>query len=166
MTDFASIYSKYYKRIYNYLYGQFLHRETAEDVAGSVFLAAMENLERCGPAEGKEAPWLFAMARNMAVNYRLKAQCRHEITVWEMHERTGDDAAQEEGTLESPSSCRACRILQKLTAEEREFLSLRYGLGLTNEEIGRLLGASPNAISNRYTRLLAKCRRIDEEKRT
>ena len=32
MTDFANIYSKYYKRIYNYLYGQFLHREIAEDV--------------------------------------------------------------------------------------------------------------------------------------
>ena len=165
MTDIESIYSKYYRRIYNYLYGQFLHRETAEDVTGSVFLAAMENLERHGPAEGKEVPWLFAIARNMAANYRLKAQCRHEIPVWDVPEQPGD-AEQEEGTLESPASLRTCRILEKLTAEEREFLSLRYGLGLTNEEIGHLLGASPNAISNRYSRLLAKCRRIDEEKRT
>ncbi|SHK32225.1 RNA polymerase sigma factor, sigma-70 family [Selenomonas ruminantium] len=164
MTDFANIYSKYYKRIYNYLYGQFLHREIAEDVAGSVFLAAMENLERCGPAEGKEAPWLFAMARNMAVNYRLRARCRHEVSVWEVPERPGKDSVQEEGTLESPSSLRTCRILEKLTAEEREFLSLRYGLCLTNEEIGRLLGTSPNAVSHKFSRLLAKCRRIDEEK--
>ena len=109
MTDFANIYSKYYKRIYNYLYGQFLHREIAEDVAGSVFLAAMENLERCGPAEGKEAPWLFAMARNMAVNYRLQARCRHEVSAWELPERPDKDSVQEQGTLESPSSLRTCR---------------------------------------------------------
>ena len=30
--DFELIYRQYYKRIYNYVYGQFLHRETAEDV--------------------------------------------------------------------------------------------------------------------------------------
>ena len=30
--DLATIYREYYKRIYNYIYGQILHREAAEDL--------------------------------------------------------------------------------------------------------------------------------------
>ena len=164
--DFELIYRQYYKRIYNYVYGQFLHRETAEDVTDGVFLAALEHYDGFDPARGSILSWLSAIAHNLVVNQQTSAHTRREISVWVVPERSASDFGwreNEEGTLENPVSRRAYRILKKLTNEEREFLSLRYGMELTNGEIAQLTGSNATAVSQKYHRLLAKCRRIDRD---
>ena len=55
------------------------------------------------------------------------------------------------------------KILSHLPDSDREFLALRYNKELSNEEIGKILNISPKAVSERYRRLLAKCRSIAEE---
>ena len=164
--DFGLIYRQYYKRIYNYVYGQFLHRETAEDLTDDVFLAALEHYGGYDPARGSVHTWLSAIAHNRVVNYRASAHTRREISVWVIPARPATDSGwqeHEEGTLEDPVNRRAYRILKKLTNEEREFLSLRYGLELTNGEIAQLTGSNAAAVSQKYHRLLVKCRQIDKE---
>ena len=52
------------------------------------------------------------------------------------------------------------QILSYLTNSERDFLALRYQSGLSNEEIGKILGIQAKAVSERYRRLLKKCRDI------
>ena len=51
-------------------------------------------------------------------------------------------------------------ILRELSAEERDFLSMRYGLGMSNREVAEALGVSEAATAKRYVRLLDKCRKI------
>ena len=164
--DFGLIYRQYYKRIYNYVYGQFLHRETAEDLTDDVFLNALEHYGGYDPARGSILTWLSAIAHNVVVNHRASAHTRREISVWVLPERPYSESGlqeREEGTLNNPVNQRAYQILKKLTSEEREFLSLRYGLELTNGEIAQLTGSNATAVSQKYHRLLAKCRRIDME---
>lgn len=163
--DFEQLYRQYYKKVYNYVYGRVLHRETAEDLTDDVFLAAWEHYDGFDPARGSALSWLSAIARNRAANYRSSAHTRHEFSVWVVPERAdpADWQEKEEGTLEDPVNRRAYRILKKLTEEEREFLSLRYGLEMSNREIAQLTGSSPAAVSQKYHRLLEKCRRIDRE---
>ena len=67
-------------------------------------------------------------------------------------------------SLRSPESLRAEHILEQLSVEERRFLEFRYVLGLSNEEIGRIAGTTATAVSQRYHRLLAKCRKLDQGK--
>lgn len=164
--DFGQLYCQYYKKIYNYVYGLVLHRETAEDLADDVFLAALEHYDSFDPARGSALSWLSAIARNRVLNYRASAHTRREFTVWMVPERAdpgGGWQENEEGTLENPVNRRTYRILKKLTDEEREFLSLRYGLEMTNGEIAQLTGSNAAAVSQKYHRLLEKCRRIDRE---
>ena len=80
--DFGLLYRQYYKRIYNYVYGQFLHRETAEDLTDDVFLAALEHYGGYDPVRGSIHTWLSAIAHNRVVNYRASAHTRREISVW------------------------------------------------------------------------------------
>lgn len=54
-------------------------------------------------------------------------------------------------------------ILCRLTDAEKDFLGLRYGLEMTNDEIANMLKITPKAVSDRYARLLNKCRRIYEK---
>ncbi|MBR3722883.1 MAG: sigma-70 family RNA polymerase sigma factor [Selenomonadaceae bacterium] len=166
MVEFQNIYSQYYRKIYNYVYMQLLHREIAEDVTSDVFFAVWKNLENFDPERGNISSWLFAIAHNAVKDYRKKAYFRHETSVWETPETPSQDFLRqdgEEGTLKNPTNRRAYRILKKLTQDERHLLSLRYELDMTHEKIAHILGMNASAVRQKYSRLLAKCRKIDEQ---
>ena len=55
--------------------------------------------------------------------------------------------------------------LSRLTDAEREFLMMRYEMGLSNHEVAQMLGKSPGSVSARYSRLLKKCRNLCMEGR-
>lgn len=161
--DFEAIYRNYYKRVYNYIYGQVLHREVAEDLATDVFVAAVANFGRFDPERGDFSSWLFTIARNLTLNYRMRSSTRLEESCAEMPEQPAPEARGKDESLRAPESLRAERILEQLSNDEREFLEFRYALGLSNEEIGRVLGLTGAAVSQRYHRLLAKCRKLDQD---
>ena len=161
--DFETVYRKYHKSVFNYIYGRVLHRETAEDLAADVFLAVAANLARFNPTRGSLTTWLVTIARNLTQNYRLRASTRLEESCWDLPERLSDAPEKRGDSLRSPDNIRVERILEKLSDEERDFLELRYALGLSNEEIGGISGVSADAVSQRYHRLLAKCRKLDEK---
>jgi RNA polymerase sigma factor (sigma-70 family) len=50
------------------------------------------------------------------------------------------------------------RVLALLSEADRQLLALRYVLGLTSEEIGEQLKASPGAVRTRLSRLLHRLR--------
>ena len=51
-------------------------------------------------------------------------------------------------------------LYARLTREEREFLDLRYVMGLTDKEVGALYGLEPKTVNKRCQRLLRRCRKI------
>lgn len=162
--DFESIYREYHRRVYNYVYGQVLQREAAEDLTADVFVVVAVNLERFDPARGEFAPWLFTIARNLTLNYLMRSSTRLEESCGEVPEKAASAPGTRDDSLHAPESLRADHILEQLSVEERRFLELRYVLGLSNEEIGRVAGTTSDAVSQRYHRLLAKCRKLDKGK--
>ena len=68
-----------------------------------------------------------------------------------------DELSEEELTAANET---ADHILSCLDISEREFLNLRYGLQLSDKEIGAMLDEKENTINKRYQRLLKKCRDI------
>lgn len=163
LTLFDTIYRKYFRRIYNYAYMRLLNREAAEDATQEVFLAALTAVDRFDPLRGSGGAWLSKIAANIVTNCQKRAQNYREISVGDVPETAVEDDFDDEGTLKNPVNRRAARILQKLTDDERNFLALRYEMELMNEEIAVSMGISINAVSHRYSRLLEKCRRLDNE---
>lgn len=161
--DFEAVYRDYHKSVYNYIYGQLLHREAAEDLTADVFVAVATHLGQFDPARGSLTAWVFTIARNLTQNYRLRASTRLE----ECREHLPDTASAAPNTaddsLRSPENRRTERILAKRSNEEIRFLELRYVLGLSNEQVGGITGATAAAVSQKYCRFLAKCRKIDKE---
>ncbi len=160
--DFEQIYRDYHKNVYNYIYGQILHRETAEDLTADVFVAVATHLGQFDPARGSLTAWIFTIARNLTLNYLMRSSTRLEEVREELPEKSAPALSTWDDSLRSPESLRAEHILEQLSVEKRRFLELRYVLGLSNEEIGRIAGTTATAVSQRYHRLLAKCRKLDK----
>ena len=131
------------------LYGRALglgHGE-AEDVVHEVFAALLEMAET--PAQPDR--YLVRAFRNRALN-RHRSLWRRVAREFESHrwfERTPD---------ESPRERAALRCLRRLPPEQREVIVLKIWHQHTFEEIGGLLGLSPNTAAGRYRYGLQKIR--------
>ena len=159
---FHEIFTLHYKRVYNFIYGRLLKREAAEDVTEEVFLSVWKNLADFDAEKASMATWLYTIAANKTTNYLKQAYLRHEVSVTEFPDR----AEQADGAMFfDPQNRTSFRILSRLTDAEREFLMMRYEMGLDNNEIARMMGKTPNSVSARYSRLLKKCRVLAEKGR-
>ena len=158
--DFEQVYLDNYSYIYNYVYMRLLHRENTEDIVSNVFTKAMVHYESYDNTRSNVRTWLCNIAKNTVTDfYRLKSNQPH-VDIDDITEPGVDD---EFDLLQDDINRRLYRILSYLTDSERDFLAMRYQAGMSNEEIGNTLGIQAKAVSERYRRLLKKCREIVEE---
>jgi RNA polymerase sigma-70 factor (ECF subfamily) len=123
------------------LYGRALglsHGE-AEDVLQETFLALLQLPER--PLD--PGHYCVRAFRNRALNYH-RGMWRRVAREWESQRWFERGAAQDEAEAE------AMRQLANLPPEQREVIVLKIWNGMTFEEVGLLLGISPNTAAGRY----------------
>lgn len=151
--DFETVFEVYYDRVYKYAYTILLNRENAEDVVEETFLAAYVAYPGYDPARSSLATWLTRIAHNKAVNLVRSAPYRRETALLE-NSPDHSNVAQDEARYT------VLWLYAQLTREEREFLDLRYTMGLSDKEVGVLYGLAPKTVNKRYQRLLKRCREI------
>ncbi|HEV8601413.1 MAG TPA: RNA polymerase sigma factor [Patescibacteria group bacterium] len=67
---FGALYDAFSQRIYNFLFARLRHKQTAEDLAGTVFLKAWANLKQYQPrANAKFGTWLFQIANFTLIDH-------------------------------------------------------------------------------------------------
>ena len=131
------------------LYGRALglsHCE-AEDVLHDTFVALMQRRE----APARPRHYCLRAFRNRALNYR-RSLWRRLAREWESCRWF------ERGPEESTQERVAMRCLAGLPVEQREAIVLKVWHEHTFQEIGELLGLSPNTVAGRYRYGLQKIR--------
>jgi len=123
------------------LYGRALglsHSE-AEDVMQETFISILKKEVR--PEDPEH--YCIRAFRNRALNFKrgLWRRVKRELESARWFEKGGDGTDVEE---------KAVLALQNLPAEQREVIVLRIWHSYTLDEIGNLLGISPNTIAGRY----------------
>ncbi|MEJ2665463.1 MAG: sigma factor, partial [Spirochaetia bacterium] len=63
-ADFIRFYRKYFSAIFNFIFRQVLHRETAEDLTQQVFLKAYNHNQKHKPDIKNYQAWLYKIATN------------------------------------------------------------------------------------------------------
>lgn len=159
---FETVYEQNYKRIFNAVFMRLLHRQDAEDVTADTFFRAIRAYDGFDPSISSASTWLYHIAMNCLNDYFRRVK-RNRTESLDVLREQGDSDPQLE-SLTDDYSVNTYLILQELKDNERELITMRYVLRLDNQDIARLLGISPRAVSMRYERLLAKCRKIADEK--
>jgi len=157
-TRLYDLYEEYYDKIARYVYVHISNKEEAEDIAGEVFLKALESLksyrEQGVPMQG----WLFRIAHNLTVDYLRKMNKRKTVPIDSVVLQGNDNPANTaEKNIEFE---RVTEAMKELTTEQREVINLRFFGGLTSKEVGGVLGKSDGAVREMQRAAIEKLRGI------
>ncbi|MDP2743596.1 MAG: sigma-70 family RNA polymerase sigma factor [Dehalococcoidia bacterium] len=159
----SSLYDEYYDKIARYAYARIGDRAGAEDIAGEVFLKALESLgtyrERGVPMQA----WLFKIAHNLVVDH-LRKGARYRTVPSDTVEIM-DKADLETSVDANMELQRVITAMRGLTGEQSEVVRLRFFGGLTSREVGSLLSKNAGAVREMQRAALEKLRQALNEGR-
>ena len=154
----AGLYNEYYDKIARYIYVRMGNRAEAEDLAGEVFLKALESLgsyqERGVPMQA----WLFKIAHNMVVDYLRRSSRRGFVSVDEVEvEAESDPQEIAETNIEM---ARVAEAMGRLTPAQRQVVELRFFGGLTSEEAGNVMNKKSGAVREMQSAAIKRLREL------
>ena len=152
----AGLYDEYFDRIAQYIYARLGDRNEAENLAGDVFLKALESLKSYKERGIPMQAWLFRIAHNVSVDYLRKRGRMAAVPIDNISIAASEDpAATTENRIEME---RVNEAMQKLTPEQREVVRLRFFGGLSSKEVGAILRKSDGAVREMQRAAVLKLR--------
>ena len=154
-------------RLVRYLLYLTGRRDYAEDLAQETWIRV---LQRGSQYNGRQRfdPWLFAVARNLAIDYlRKKRKAVQTASLPDDHDEillvSSSGPSPFEAAARSEDAMRLAGHLQILSPLYREALLLRFQEDLSLAEIAQVLGAPVTTVTSRIYRGLAALRSAFEE---
>ena len=167
-TEFlADLVERYQRRLVRYLVYLTGRREFAEDLAQETWIRVLQRGSQYNARERFD-PWLFAIARNLAIDYLRKKRRAVELASLP---NEGDailllpssGPSPFEAAARSEDATRLAGHLQILPPLYREALLLRFQEDMSLTEIAQVLGAPLTTVTSRIYRGLAALRSAFEE---
>lgn len=164
IQQFATVYERYFPRIYRYCLRRCSTPDEAEDLTSQVFTKAIAGIQ--GYRGGSVAAWLFQIAHHTTLNYLQ----RHHRALVSIEAHDLDFMAENPHPLDNILQDEAHQIIRELIGtlsdEEKNLLALKVTAELTAAEIGQLLGKSAGAIRVEIHRLIQRLRHRYEARMT
>jgi len=154
---FTALYDALYPRVWTFVTRRTRTRDEAEEVVSRAFHKLVERLAEVEARQGGALPFVLACARNLLID-DARAR-RANLSLEDAGAALLSEARSPLGELLREEELRRLREeLDRLPAEARELLALRYGDGLEHGEIAALLGLSVAAVRQRASRTLRTLR--------
>jgi RNA polymerase sigma factor (sigma-70 family) len=150
---FLGLYDRYFDRVLGYVRLRIRDAATCEDVTSHVFMTALGQIGRFR-GRGRFAGWLFQIARNAVHDVQ-----RQRVTEPLIEETAAVERTAEEWVLERERAEELHALIRRLQPEQQHLLALRYGAGLSFDEIGAIFDTAPGTVRVRMHRLLEELRR-------
>lgn len=142
LEAFGELYNRYVSRIYSYVYYRTGSRLEAEDLTEKVFLQAMQHLPRYKERGLPFSAWLFRIAHNLVANWHRDSGRRKTFRLEEV--RLEEDSTLELERREELTLLR--RAVIALPPRRQQLILLRFVDGMSNAEIGHVIGCSEGAV--------------------
>jgi RNA polymerase sigma-70 factor (ECF subfamily) len=158
---FATLYDRYFPRIYAYVRHRSRCRQDAEDLVAEVFLQAIAALDRfTWRHETSFASWLFRIAHNRLANfYRQAGQQAVFVSLEMAAEQRSSETAPEEFVLRDEAIAALQLHLRSLSPRRQEIVALRFFGALRNREIATVLDLDERTVAAHLSRALLDLQR-------
>jgi RNA polymerase sigma-70 factor, ECF subfamily len=156
------LYLVHFDRIYSYLHMSVGNRHDAEDLTTQTFLKMLESIGKFRWRSAPFSAWLFRIAHNLAMDhFRASKRWQPEEEVPEPD--PGEGSAAEEAALESIGRRSMLELIENLSHEQQQVLTLKFVFDFSNGEVATILGKTEGAIKSLQHRALASLQRQLEQ---
>ena len=148
------LYLIHFDRIYSYLHVSVGNKHDAEDLTTQTFLKMLESIGRFRWQSAPFSAWLFRIAHNLAMDHFRAA--RRWQPEEEVPEPLPDESTSaEQGALEVIGRRSLTELIEDLSPEQQQVLTLKFVFNFSNGEVATILGKTEGAIKSLQHRALA-----------
>jgi RNA polymerase sigma-70 factor, ECF subfamily len=147
------LYLIHFDRIYSYLHVSVGNRHDAEDLTTQTFLKMLESIGRFRWQSAPFSAWLFRIAHNLAMDhFRATKRTQPEE---EVPEPPGsEELSAEDEAMHSIGRQSMLELIEKLSPEQQQVLTLKFVFNFPNAEVATILGKTEGAIKSLQHRAL------------
>jgi len=156
-SAFAEVYEAYADRIYRYLLSRTSNQSDAEELTSRTFLNAFAGLDRYRARGRGFSFWLMTIAHNLLVNWYRDRGRRPPMESLEAAIDIPAETPGPESSLETNElNQRVREAIDDLAPDRQQLITLKYVNGLSNAEIGRIMGRTEGAVKSLHHRTLRR----------
>ena len=148
------LYLIHFDRIYSYLHVSVGNRHDAEDLTTQTFLKMLEAIGKFRWQSAPFSAWLFRIAHNLAMDH-FRANKRWQPEEQVPEPEPDESTSAEAGALESIGRKSMLELIDDLSAEQQQVLTLKFVFGFSNGEAATILGKTEGAVKSLQHRALA-----------
>lgn len=154
---FGELYDMYFTPVFRYIFARVREKETASDLAQTVFLKVFQARERY-MEYGKPLAYFFTVARNAVIDHWKKKK-EVSLETEEVFVAVATDDDPHEAAERSHTAQVIMRGIGLLTQDQQEIITMKFMSDLSNKEIAAATGRTEEAVRQLQCRALAALRR-------
>ena len=155
---YGVIYQRYVQQIYRYIFYRTGDHHEAEDLTARVFMRALRHIKNYDERGLPLSAWLYRIAHNLVVNWHRDNHRRQVISLDEIELPHSFQEQPEQNAMQNEERDLLLKVIRHLPAERQQLLILKFVEGLSNAEIGKIMGRSEGAVKSLYHRTLYSLR--------
>lgn len=155
---FATLYDRYFPRVYNYVRYRVSSAQVADDLVSRVFEKALARIETYSADRGPFVVWLLTIARNTVTDHLRSLQRHPWFPLEPLQRHTSGEVQPEEYVLRRERNTELLDAVARLKDRERDIIALKFAVGLTNRRIAALTGLTENHVAVILYRAMRKLR--------
>jgi len=153
-TALEELYLLHFDRIYGYLHMSVSNRHDAEDLTTQTFMKMLEAIRRFQWRSVPFSAWLLRIAHNLAIDH-FRANRRWQPEEHVPESAHGVESSAEEQALASLGQTRMLTLVERLSPEQLQVLTLKFVYRFSNGEAATILGKTEGAVKSLQHRALA-----------
>jgi RNA polymerase sigma-70 factor (ECF subfamily) len=157
------LYLIHFDRIYSYLHVSVGNRHDAEDLTTQTFLRMLEAIGKFRWQSAPFSAWLFRIAHNLAMDH-FRATKRWQPEENPPEPDPDEHTSAEHGALESIGRKSMLELIEDLSPEQQQVLTLKFVFNFANAEAATILGKTEGAIKSLQHRALASLQKQLEKR--
>jgi RNA polymerase sigma factor (sigma-70 family) len=154
---FTQLYDEFMPKVFRYIIYWVNDKHTTEDLTSAVFEKALVKFKTFNVAKATFGTWIIAIARNTVIDY-FRRNKRYETDLDQALDIIDGDDSPDERIIKAEELRKLRLCMERLSAPEKEIISLKFGGELTNRAISRELRLSESNVGVIVFRAVRKLR--------
>jgi RNA polymerase sigma-70 factor (ECF subfamily) len=147
------LYLIHFDRIYAYLHVSVGNRHDAEDLTTQTFVRMLESIGKFRWQSAPFSAWLFRIAHNLAMDH-FRATKRIQLEETPPEPDPDEHTSAEHDAFASLGRKSMLELINDLSPEQQQVLTLKFVFNFANAEAGTILGKTEGAIKSLQHRAL------------